>query len=79
MAETEAKRSETPIELVYSTAFKRATAEGEHRQGAHIRGLDAVHDWALAGARHHPLRMAAAKGALWLYRTLRPEGRLHHG
>lgn len=63
---------ESPIEGIYSIAFKSATALGEHKKGAHIRGLEAVYDWALTSSKSHPIRMMAYRGVVWLRRKLRP-------
>ena len=72
MAEKHARCDKTPIENVYDGAYKTATAVGEHNTGAHIRGLEAVYDWALLSAKAKPFRMMAYRAAVWLHRKVRP-------
>lgn len=63
---------ESPIEGIYSSAYKTATALGEHNKGAHIRGLEAVYDWALLSAKAKPFRMMVYRAAVWIHRKARP-------
>lgn len=70
-----AKRScsfPSPIEEIYDFAYKSATAIGEKDRGAHIRGLEAVYNWALVSAKSRPVRMTLYRGITWLHRRLRP-------
>lgn len=71
---TERSEGESPIEYIYSIAYKTATAEGEHHKGAHVIALETVYDWALLSAKSRPFRMMAYRGVVWLRRKLRPEG-----
>ncbi len=66
----------SPIELVYSTAFKEATASGERSRAAHIRALEAI---ARSGSnpprprkRRSRLRSAVAAALEWIHDCIEP-------
>lgn len=63
-------RTKTNIETIYDNAFKDATAKGEHRAGAHLRGLEAVREHARVSVTLHPFRELAARALKSVARRL---------